>query len=188
MQSSLILAFLAVATTASAIPAGAASQTADLAVGPSGSPVPVYDDHHISRGSIAGIVLGILALTALAALLGLCWRKRRHNHRAFHYDNYGNTGGYGNNGGYGNTGGYGNDAHRSPSRTVVTEKIEPVVVKSGPNAGSSTAAPAGAGAGGYHNTTAPGAGANNYNTGGVNTNPTSTTAGGYSTQPRNGVV
>ncbi|KAF9196151.1 hypothetical protein BGZ50_001847 [Haplosporangium sp. Z 11] len=161
---------------------------------PSGVPA---QSHHISGGSIAGIVLGCLAATALAGLLGWCWRKKRHQHASIYdshtpYDN------------------------RGPTRTVVTEKIEPVVVRSVPaGAGSSTTnlgttgynpgtAGYNSGNAGYNSgNTGYNAGNTGYNAGNpgystttnpgtthgshdVNTHPTTTT--GYNTQPRTGVV
>ncbi|CAO3563682.1 unnamed protein product [Mortierella alpina] len=66
---------------------------------------------HISGGAIAGIVLGLLGAALLAGLLALCWRKKR----AAHVAPAGTT-----------------HISHAPTRTVVTEKIEPVVVKSVP--------------------------------------------------------
>ncbi|KAF9276658.1 hypothetical protein BGZ68_009859 [Mortierella alpina] len=66
---------------------------------------------HISGGAIAGIVLGLLGAALLAGLLALCWRKKC----AAHVAPAGTT-----------------HISHAPTRTVVTEKIEPVVVKSVP--------------------------------------------------------
>lgn len=91
-------------------------------VEPTPVPVPIQNtDHHISGGSIAGIVLGLLAATALAGLLGWCWRKKRHEHMSV-YNTYAAY----------------PDAH-GPTRTVVTEKVEPVVVRAGHLPGAATA-------------------------------------------------
>ncbi|KAF9371170.1 hypothetical protein CPB97_002191 [Podila verticillata] len=142
------------------------------------SPTQVSDpdtteNNHISGGAVAGIVLGTVAAAILAGLLGWCWRKERKEHTAI----------------------YSHSAYesRGPTRTVVTEKIEPVVVKSNSNNattptsyGTAPAMPAtdstayttsGQSAPMAHssttyNTTAP-----------VNTYPTTTTDG-YNTQPR----
>ncbi|KAG0092864.1 hypothetical protein BGZ93_010394 [Podila epicladia] len=87
--------------------------TAAPIVGPTESPVPVQSQSSgISGGAIAGIVLGCLAALAIAGLLAWCWRKKRHQHTAV-YDQHTTY-----------------DSH-GPTRTVVTEKIEPVVVKAG---------------------------------------------------------
>lgn len=89
------------------------SITAAPVAGPTESPVPVNNQSQkLSGGAIAGIVLGCLAASAIAGLLAWCWRKNRHQHTTVYnqhstYDN------------------------REPTRTVVTEKIEPVVVKTG---------------------------------------------------------
>ncbi|KAI1315807.1 hypothetical protein EDD11_000302 [Mortierella claussenii] len=174
---------LAVPGTPTAAPIASPTETA----------APVGPTHHISKGAIAGIVLGILAATALAFVLGFCWRRTRGDHTAAYH----NTG-------YGAAG-----AHdgRGPSRTVVTEKIEPVVVKSVPGtgaAGSSSYNNAATGVGGTSSTHIPGTTSTNYNTSSVpasNLNQTSTTGihptgtsynttntAGYNTQPRAGVV
>lgn len=142
------------------------AQTAAPITGPSPTPVTSYENHHISGGSVAGIVLGCLAATALAVLLGWCWRRKRSEHTTV-YNNTATT--------------YDN---RGPTRTVVTEKIEPVVVKSVPTGTSASA----------YNTTATGAAgapAVAVNTAGVH-NPhgssttynTTTPTTGYNTQPR----
>ncbi|KAF8934039.1 hypothetical protein BGZ47_010531 [Haplosporangium gracile] len=83
---------------------------------PSPITVPVQPQGHrrVSGGAIAGIVLGCLAALAIACLLAWCWRKKRHQHTAAH-----------------NTPSNNESQNHNPSRTVVTEKIEPVVVKSG---------------------------------------------------------
>ncbi|GJJ76509.1 hypothetical protein EMPS_08868 [Entomortierella parvispora] len=158
------------------------TRTAAPITSPTGTPFVTTQSNHISGGSIAGIVLGCLAATALAGLLGWCWRRKRgehttvYNSSAANYDN------------------------RGPTRTVVTEKIEPVVVKSVPTGATTTAYNTGApvvasssvpAGNAYHTTTAPAVG---VNTAGVH-NPTmatsynTTTTSGYNTQPRGpGVV
>ncbi|KAF9920501.1 hypothetical protein FBU30_009678 [Linnemannia zychae] len=78
------------------------------------TPVQTQSNGRISGGAIAGIVLGCLGALALAGLLAWCWRRKRSQHTA----TYSNT-----------TSAY--DQSRGPTRTVITEKIEPVVVKSG---------------------------------------------------------
>ncbi|KAF9100734.1 hypothetical protein BGX27_000266 [Mortierella sp. AM989] len=70
-------------------------------------------DHHISGGSIAGIVLGLLGSLVLAILLGFCWRKVRKEHPPMAYAQ--------------------NHIPSGPTRTTVVEKIEPVVVRAVPN-------------------------------------------------------
>ncbi|KAG0340254.1 hypothetical protein BG000_000326 [Podila horticola] len=108
---------------------------------PYGSPVPVQkQSSKISGGAIAGIVIGCLAALAIAGLLAWCWRKKRHQHTAVYnehstYDN------------------------RGPTRTVVTEKIEPVVVKTGTTNFNTTTTP---GTTTYSTTTTP---VSNYPTG-----------------------
>ncbi|KAG0244732.1 hypothetical protein B0O80DRAFT_510119 [Mortierella sp. GBAus27b] len=95
-------------------------RTAAPIVEPSQTSVPVYNtDHHISGGSVAGIVLGILAATALAGLLGYCWRQKRKEHVSV-YNSYAGAAA-------------GPEVPRGPTRTVVTEKVEPVVVRAGHN-------------------------------------------------------
>ncbi|ORZ11286.1 hypothetical protein BCR41DRAFT_387743 [Lobosporangium transversale] len=164
--------------------ATATSRTADPSASPSERSIldPVRNtSHHISKGAIAGIVLGLLAATALAGLLGWCWRKRRHDHMAV-YNSY-----------------PAGAETRGPSRTVVTEKIEPIVVKTSPGTtgpttgGYNTGATTSSAAHNPMNTTAT----NNYNTtsthaphntGAYNSSnaaPAATTQG-YSTQPRTG--
>ncbi|KAF9290726.1 hypothetical protein BGZ68_006259 [Mortierella alpina] len=178
----------------------APTRTAAPIESPNETGVPIStQSHHISKGAIAGIVLGILGATALAALLGLCWRKKRNEHTTVYNSHVG----------------YDN---RGPTRTVVTEKIEPVVVKSVPGGaastttystpvtGASTIAPGSTP--NYHSTTAnPGnvvgtsthpsgvngihpAGTTTHTTGvnHVNNTGTTTTTSGYNTQPRTGVV
>ncbi|KAF8963326.1 hypothetical protein BGZ46_001010 [Entomortierella lignicola] len=74
-------------------------------------------DHHISGGSIAGIVIGLVAMIILAILLGFCWRKVREEHPAVAYEQY-----------------QASQAHsNAPMRTTVVEKVEPVVVRTVPN-------------------------------------------------------
>ncbi|KAF8937644.1 hypothetical protein BGZ47_008936 [Haplosporangium gracile] len=151
---------------------------------PTAQPV-VEQNNHMSGGAIAGTVLGSLAAVALAGLLGWCWRKKRAQHTTL-YSNPATTGA---------------DHHnaRAPSRTIVTEKIEPVVVKSVPTSNTHVVGPG---------TTNYSTSANNYNTGNTGTgynskdvpgnsyssasNPNSTTHtayntttnSGYNTQPR----
>ncbi|CAO3564687.1 unnamed protein product [Mortierella alpina] len=175
------------------------TRTAAPVVSPTETGVPIStQSHHISKGAIAGIVLGILGATALAALLGICWRKKRNEHTTVYNSHVG----------------YDN---RGPTRTVVTEKIEPVVVKSVPASGASTnystpvtgASTVIPGTTGNYNTTTthsgnvvgtsthPGgvngihpAGTTTHTTGvnHVNQAGTTTTTSGYNTQPRTGVV
>ncbi|KAG0334201.1 hypothetical protein BG000_008514 [Podila horticola] len=153
------------------------TNTAAPIVGPSEVPVSA-ESHHISGGAIAGIVLGTLAAAALAGLLGWCWRKKRNEHTAIYSHSA--------------------SEHRGPTRTVVTEKIEPVVVKSNSNAAATTTsnyaqgAPA-TGSTTYNTSTQPVPVAHNtttYNTTTPVNNPypTTTTTSGYSTQPRTGVA
>ncbi|KAI9234120.1 MAG: hypothetical protein BYD32DRAFT_424254 [Podila humilis] len=86
--------------------------TALPVISPSESPVPIpTQGKHISRGSIAGIVLGILGAALFAGLLALCWRRTRGAHVAAHSSTHIACG---------------------PTRTTVVEKIEPVVVTSVP--------------------------------------------------------
>ncbi|KAG9065598.1 hypothetical protein KI688_001887 [Linnemannia hyalina] len=89
----------------------------------SATPVPTVvpvaqQDYYMSGGAIAGTVLGSLAAFAFAGLLGFCWRKERAQHAAL----YSNP----------STNSVDTNVARAPSRTVVTEKIEPVVVRSVP--------------------------------------------------------
>ncbi|KAF8932777.1 hypothetical protein BGZ52_009389 [Haplosporangium bisporale] len=86
--------------------------TAAPIAGSTASPVPVNNQSKLSGGAIAGVVIGCLAAVALAGLLAWCWRKKRHEHTAV-YDQHSTY-----------------DNHE-PTRTVVTEKIEPIVVKAG---------------------------------------------------------
>ncbi|GJJ73707.1 hypothetical protein EMPS_06065 [Entomortierella parvispora] len=86
--------------------------TAQPILAPTDSPFPVTtQSRHISGGAIAGIVLGLLAAALLAGLIGLCWRRTRAAHVASSASTH--------------------IAH-APPRTIVTEKIEPVVVKAVP--------------------------------------------------------
>ncbi|KAF9098996.1 hypothetical protein BGX23_004531 [Mortierella sp. AD031] len=138
-------------------------------------------DNSMSGGAIAGTVIGSLAALALAGLLGWCWRRER----AQHIPLYSNS----------STTALDPNAARAPTRTVVTEKIEPVVVKSVPTTNTNMGGP---GTTSYSTTQPSGVPAtNSYNTAPVNTysstsNPTSnpttynptTTTSGYNTQPR----
>ncbi|KAF9319309.1 hypothetical protein BG003_009390 [Podila horticola] len=97
--------------------------TAAPIVGPTDSPVPVQkQSSKISGGAIAGIVIGCLAALAIAGLLAWCWRKKRHQHTAVYND-------------------HSTYDNRGPTRTVVTEKIEPVVVKTGTTNFNTTTTP-----------------------------------------------
>ncbi|GJJ69437.1 hypothetical protein EMPS_01783 [Entomortierella parvispora] len=87
--------------------------TAAPIVAPSETPVVKKQGRKLSGGAIAGIVIACLAALALLGLLGWCLSKRRKQHTI--YNNQTTTS-------------YDN---RGPTRTVVTEKVEPVVVKSG---------------------------------------------------------
>ncbi|KAF9325074.1 hypothetical protein BG006_011428 [Podila minutissima] len=140
------------------------------------TPFPT-ESNKISGGAIAGIVLGTLAAAALAGLLGWCWRKKRNEHTAI----------------------YSHSAteHRGPTRTVVTEKIEPVVVKANSSnvattTGTNYAAPVVPATSGttYTTSTQPapvGHTSTTYNTT-TPVNTYSTTTSGYNTQPRTGVM
>ncbi|KAG0208864.1 hypothetical protein BGX28_000263 [Mortierella sp. GBA30] len=165
---------------------GGGSRTAAPITDPSQTAVPITTtSHHISGGAVAGIVLGILGATALAVLLGICWRKNRNQHTAV----YNTHAGY---------------DTRGPTRTVVTEKIEPVVVKSVPGAAGTGAAGTSSttyttpGAGGttstvpgtttgYNTTTTPTTDFTGTNTAtGGTTGTTTTTTPVYNAQPRTG--
>ncbi|KAF9311042.1 hypothetical protein BGZ91_006921, partial [Linnemannia elongata] len=176
---------------------GASTTTAAPIEGPVATPVetvkPVIEqDNRMSGGAIAGTVLGSLAALALAGLLGWCWRKKRAEHTTL-YSNPSTTV-------------IDPNAARAPTRTVVTEKIEPVVVKSVPTTNTHVVAPGAttystSSANNYNNTNT---GYNSNNTVPVNTyssasNPTSTTHTtynttttntntGYNSQPRTGGV
>ncbi|KAF9927118.1 hypothetical protein BGZ65_006931 [Modicella reniformis] len=122
---------------------------------------PVYsNDHYISGGAIAGIVIGLLAATGLAGALGCYLYAAGPDSRG--------------------VGGVGVGGH--PTRTVATEKMEPVVVRAGQLPGTSAGA-----------TTVPATG---HNTTGSSTHlppMTTTTAtppgsAAYSAQPRDGVM
>lgn len=153
------------------------------------SPTPTNSsqeqDYYMSAGAIAGTVIGSLAAVALACLLGWCWRKKRAQHTTL----YSNP----------STSVIDPNGARAPSRTVVTEKIEPVVVKSVPTTNTHVV---GSGTTNYSTL------ADNYNNANYNTptntyssasNPTSstthtayntnpTTLTGYNTQPRSGSI
>lgn len=97
-------------------------------------------DDRVSGGAIAGIVIGLLMATGLAGALGWCWRRKRHDHVSLyhHHHPYANDletgpGGVG-------TGGVMGGHHHGPGHTVVTEKVEPVVVRSGHNPAAATTA------------------------------------------------
>lgn len=96
-------------TTNAAVTTAVGTTTAQPFVGPSG--VPISDQSsHMSGGAIAGTVLGILGALGLAGLLGWCWRRKR----ASHVPVMSNTTYVG----------------HGPTRTVVSEKVEPLVVNS----------------------------------------------------------
>ncbi|KAG0329241.1 hypothetical protein BG004_002368 [Podila humilis] len=105
---------------------GPSSTSAAPIVDPTGTPVPVNSDSNgLSGGAIAGIVIGCLAAVALAGVLAWCWRKKRHQHTGIYSQHT-------------------EQDYRGPTRTVVTEKIEPVVVKTGATQyNTSATAPAG---------------------------------------------
>ncbi|KAG0214670.1 hypothetical protein BGX28_001708 [Mortierella sp. GBA30] len=89
------------------------SRTVQPILAPSSSDAPIAINNqssYISGGAIAGIVLGLLGASILATLLALCWRKKRAEHVA----PVGRT-----------------HISHAPTRTVVTEKIEPVILKKG---------------------------------------------------------
>ncbi|KAG0277728.1 hypothetical protein BGZ96_002732 [Linnemannia gamsii] len=170
---------------------GTRGTTAPTSAAPIEAPSPTTIDdisevnYHMSGGAIAGTVLGSLAAVALACLLGWCWRKKRAQHATL----------------YGSSSAAAIDpnvAAHSPTRTVVTEKIEPVVVKSVPTNNTHVV---GSGTTNYSTS------ADNYNNANYNTptntysstsNPTSstynntsyntnpTTSSGYNTHPRTG--
>ncbi|KAF9538195.1 hypothetical protein EC957_007106 [Mortierella hygrophila] len=82
---------------------------------PTATPVPVQSQgNKLSGGAIAGIVIACLAVLALAGLLAWCWRRKRHEHTTTY-----------------NTHSTLENQNRGPTRTVISEKVEPVVVKSG---------------------------------------------------------
>ncbi|KAF9356423.1 hypothetical protein BGX26_005287 [Mortierella sp. AD094] len=94
--------------------------TSAPATAPSAQPISAFQkhpyeitDHHISGGSIAGIVLGLLGSFILAILLGCCWRKVREERPPMAYAQ--------------------SHVPSGPTRTTVVEKIEPVVVRAVPN-------------------------------------------------------
>ncbi|KAF9547447.1 hypothetical protein EC957_008457 [Mortierella hygrophila] len=158
---------------------GAATTTAQPIEAPSATPVQtvvpvVNQNYHMSGGAIAGTVLGSLAAFALAGLLGWCWRKKRAQHTTL-YSNSSTTA-------------VDTNAARAPSRTVVTEKIEPVVVKSVPTTNTHVVTP---GTTAYstpstntYNSTNTGYNSNNTNTG-YNVNNTNTGYNGNNTVPVN---
>ncbi|KAF9138872.1 hypothetical protein BGX30_008634 [Mortierella sp. GBA39] len=91
------------------------SQSAAPIESPTETPVPVQSQGKtLSGGAIAGIVLGCLAALALAGLLAWCWRRNRSQHTTTN-----------------NTHSTYENQNRGPTRTIITEKVEPVVVKSG---------------------------------------------------------
>ncbi|KAI1317987.1 hypothetical protein EDD11_007370 [Mortierella claussenii] len=132
--------------------------TAQPILEPTSTPTPslvTTQSRHISKGAIAGIVLGLLASTLVACLLGFCWRQKRADHVAAV-----------------------NKIHipHRPTRTTVTEKIEPVMVKV--DSGDQT----------YHTTTTTSAPSDAAaGTGTTDTASRSNYVGsthGYNTQPR----
>ncbi|KAG0051507.1 hypothetical protein BGZ83_003628 [Gryganskiella cystojenkinii] len=174
--------------TSTRVGAGRGTRTAAPITSPTATAAPIVaqENKHISGGAVAGIVLGTLAAALLAGLLGWCWRKKRAEHTTV-YNNAATT--------------YDN---RGPTRTVVTEKIEPVVVKSVPTGATTTTynttgapvvasssvpatyhttttAPAVVNTAGVHNPTST----TTYNPTSTTTyNPTSTTTYNTTTQPR----
>lgn len=175
---------------------GAATTTAAPIEVPAATPVDgvkpvIQQDNRMSGGAIAGTVFGSLAALALAGLLGLCWRKKRAEHTTLYSKP--------------STTIVDTNAARAPTRTVVTEKIEPVVVKSVPTTNTHVVGPgtttySTSSANNYNNTNTD---YNSNNTVPVNTyssasNPTSTTHTtyntttntntGYNTHPRTGGV
>ncbi|KAG0261329.1 hypothetical protein BG011_001103 [Mortierella polycephala] len=87
-------------------------QTAAPIIAPTESLIATQQER-VSGGAIAGIVIGCLVALALAFLLFWFWRKKRHQNSTV-YNSYMTT--------YSNYG---------PTRTAVTEKVEPVVVNIG---------------------------------------------------------
>ncbi|KAK3841719.1 MAG: hypothetical protein J3R72DRAFT_524252 [Linnemannia gamsii] len=106
-NGSTVIVSTSVGSTRSAAPIESPTETA--------VPVQKQGKKKLSGGAIAGIVLGCLAALALAGLLAWCWRRKRNQHTTT----------------YNTQSTYENNHNRGPTRTVVTEKIEPVVVKSG---------------------------------------------------------
>ncbi|KAF9121686.1 hypothetical protein BGW39_010339 [Mortierella sp. 14UC] len=104
-NGSTVIVTTVVSSTRSAAPIESPTETA--------VPVQNQGKKELSGGAIAGIVLGCLAALALAGLLAWCWRRKRNQHTTA----YNTQSTYNHN--------------RGPTRTIVTEKIEPVVVKSG---------------------------------------------------------
>ncbi|KAF9973154.1 hypothetical protein BGZ73_003621 [Actinomortierella ambigua] len=119
------------------------SPTAQPIVGPSPTNTPVSASK-VSGGAIAGWVLGLLATAGLAALLAICWRRKRRD-PIYNQHLLADP--------------------RGAARTVVTEKIEPVVVKAVPSSQVYTGTPGAAGVGGGnvvgHGGTAVGGGSSN---------------------------
>ncbi|KAF9153582.1 hypothetical protein BG015_003118 [Linnemannia schmuckeri] len=107
MKATLIFAVIVAASSVSA-------QSPTPTPTPTPTAAPDQGNRRVSGGAIAGIVLGCLAALAIAGLLAWCWRRKRHQHTAAY-----------------NTPSAYENQNRGPTRTVVTEKIEPVVVKSG---------------------------------------------------------
>ncbi|KAF9161164.1 hypothetical protein DFQ26_004807 [Actinomortierella ambigua] len=93
-------------------PAATSTVTSQPIVGPTPTRKAAVSYPGYSGGSIAGAVLGLLALSALAFLLALCWRRKRED-PIYNQHLLADP--------------------RGPTRTVVTEKIEPVVVKAVPS-------------------------------------------------------
>ncbi|KAF9427262.1 hypothetical protein BGZ76_002403 [Entomortierella beljakovae] len=117
MMYAIILAGLAVASGKPIqLKMGRYSDLVVIAADPADPEVPEADlfrsSTHISGGAVAGITLGLIALAGLAGLLAYWWRGKRHEYMS-PFDPC--TTGHG---------------HAAPTRTVVTEKIEPVVVRS----------------------------------------------------------
>ncbi|KAF9205148.1 hypothetical protein BGZ49_004402 [Haplosporangium sp. Z 27] len=78
------------------------------------SPSPeVTPSHHMSGGAIAGLVIGLVCAALLAGAMAVWWRSVRDDY-APPYDDYEHKQAGGATG---------------PTRTVVTEKVEPVVVR-----------------------------------------------------------
>ncbi|KAG0057767.1 hypothetical protein BGZ83_003665 [Gryganskiella cystojenkinii] len=117
------------------------------------SPLPITtQSRRVSPGAIAGIVLGLLAAALIAALLAFCWRRKRAAHVATTTTTH--------------------IAH-APPRTIVTEKIEPVVVKAVPADQT------------HYASSVPIASTSSVPVASTSSTTYSSNTGGYNTQPRN---
>lgn len=125
MKATLILAIVVAASSVSAYPSTPVVKQVQSPT-PSGTPAPVQNqDESMSGGAIAGVVIGCLAAVALAGLLAWCWRRKRSQHVPANYGHVDYE-----------------SQNRAPTRTIITEKVEPVVVKSGTHQPYSSNVPA----------------------------------------------